>query len=98
VPGRLEEVADGVFAYVQPDGSWMINKTGFLVARDGVTAVDACSTERRTQADLGLPAGHARMFRLNSRTGLPAMNVQANHLSVPRLRIHSDRNTCRSTG
>ena len=34
VPGRLEEVADGVFAYVQPDGSWMINNTGFLVARD----------------------------------------------------------------
>ena len=57
VPGRLEEVADGVFAYVQPDGSWMINNTGFLVARDGVTAVDACSTERRTQADRGLPAG-----------------------------------------
>ena len=50
--GRLEEVADGVFAYVQPDGSWMINNTGFLVARDGVTAVDACSTERRTQAFL----------------------------------------------
>ena len=48
-PGRLEEVADGVFAYVQPDGSWMINNTGFLVAGDGVTAVDACSTERRTQ-------------------------------------------------
>ena len=52
VPGRLEEVADGVFAYVQPDGSWMINNTGFLVARDGVTAVDACSTERRTRAFL----------------------------------------------
>ena len=55
-PGRLEEVADGVFAYVQPDGSWMINNTGFLVARDGVTAVDACSTERRTRAFLGAVA------------------------------------------
>jgi cyclase len=60
VPGRLEEVADGVFAYVQPDGSWMINNTGFLVARDGVTAVDACSTERRTRAFLGAIAGVAR--------------------------------------
>ena len=43
------EVADGVFAYVQPDGSWMINNTGFLVGRDGVSAIDACSTERRTR-------------------------------------------------
>jgi cyclase len=45
----LEEVSDGVFAYVQPDGSWMINNTGFLVGRDGVSAIDACSTERRTR-------------------------------------------------
>jgi cyclase len=48
-PGRVEEVAEGVFAYIQPDGSWMINNTGFLPARDGVTAIDACSTERRTR-------------------------------------------------
>jgi cyclase len=61
VPGRCEEVADGVFAYVQPDGSWMINNTGFLVARDGVTAVDACSTERRTRAFLGTIADVTRL-------------------------------------
>jgi cyclase len=61
VPGRLEEVADGVFAYVQPDGSWMINNTGFLVARDGVTAVDACSTERRTRAFLDAVAAATRL-------------------------------------
>jgi cyclase len=61
VPGRLEEVADGVFAYVQPDGSWMINNTGFLVARDGVTAVDACSTERRTRAFLDTIASVTRL-------------------------------------
>ena len=60
-PGRLEEVADGVFAYVQPDGSWMINNAGFLVARDGVTAIDACSTERRTRAFLDTVAGVARL-------------------------------------
>ena len=61
VPGRLAEVADGVFAYVQPDGSWMINNTGFLVARDGVTAVDACSTERRTRAFLDTVASVTRL-------------------------------------
>lgn len=51
-PGSTREVSDGVFAYVQPDGSWWINNTGFLVGRRGVVSVDACSTERRTRAYL----------------------------------------------
>ena len=44
------EVADRVFAYVQPDGSWWINNTGFVVGDQEVIAVDASSTERRTRA------------------------------------------------
>ncbi|MFR9805057.1 MBL fold metallo-hydrolase [Pseudonocardia sp. RS010] len=51
-PGRLVEVADGVHAYVQPDGSWWINNTGLLVGRHGAVSVDSCSTERRTRAYL----------------------------------------------
>jgi cyclase len=47
---RTQEVSDGIYAYIQPDGSWWINNTGFLVARRGVISVDACSTERRTRA------------------------------------------------
>ena len=43
-------MADGLFAYVQPDGSWWINNTGFLVGSAGVVAIDTCSTERRTRA------------------------------------------------
>jgi cyclase len=34
---------------VQPDGSWWINNTGFLVGRRQAIAIDACSTERRTR-------------------------------------------------
>jgi cyclase len=51
-PGRPQtvEVADGVYAYVQPDGTWWINNTGFLVGPQGVISIDACSTERRTRA------------------------------------------------
>ncbi len=45
----LEEVSDGAFAYIQPDGSWFINNTGFLVGAGGVTSIDTCSTERRTR-------------------------------------------------
>jgi cyclase len=51
-PPETVEVAAGVFAYVQPDGSWWINNTGFVVGDDGVVAVDATSTERRTRAML----------------------------------------------
>jgi cyclase len=48
-PPYLEEVSDGIFAYVQPDGSWFLNNTGFLVGRDGVVSIDTTSTERRTR-------------------------------------------------
>jgi cyclase len=51
-PPRLEEVGAGIFAYVQPDGSWCINNTGFVAGASGVVSVDACSTERRTRAYL----------------------------------------------
>src|SRR5580704_15739030 len=51
-PPELIEVGDGVFAYIQPDGSWYINNTGFVVGRSSVTSIDACSTERRTRAYL----------------------------------------------
>jgi cyclase len=48
----VQEVGDGLFAYVQPPGSWMVNNTGFLVGPDGVTSVDTCSTELRTRTYL----------------------------------------------
>src|SRR3984957_10337248 len=53
-PGRPQtvEVADGVYAYIQPDGTWWINNTGFVTGPQGVFSIDACSTERRTRAYL----------------------------------------------
>ena len=49
VPGRPEvhEVSAGIYAYVQPDGSWCINDTGFLVGPQGVISIDACDASRR---------------------------------------------------
>ena len=58
-PAHTVEVADGVFAYVQPDGSWWLNNTGFVRGEDGVVAVDATSTERRTRALLATIERHA---------------------------------------
>jgi cyclase len=50
--GEVKEVSADVYAYLQPDGSWWLNNTGFLVSSDGVISVDATSTERRTRAYL----------------------------------------------
>ena len=47
---ELIEVAERVYAYIQPDGSWYINNTGFVVGTRSVVSVDACSTQRRTEA------------------------------------------------
>jgi cyclase len=49
-PPEVQEVSPGVYAYVQPDGTWFINNTGFLVGPQGVISIDSCSTERRTRA------------------------------------------------
>jgi cyclase len=50
--GEIQQVSEGIYAYLQPDGSWWLNNTGFLASRDGVISVDATSTERRTRAYL----------------------------------------------
>ncbi|MFH8369429.1 MBL fold metallo-hydrolase [Streptomyces sp. NPDC018031] len=51
-PPRVEEVGEDIYAYIQPNGTWWVNNTGFLVGKRGVTSIDACSTERRTRAYL----------------------------------------------
>ncbi|HEY3611768.1 MAG TPA: MBL fold metallo-hydrolase [Pseudonocardiaceae bacterium] len=48
-PGEAVEVSAGIFAYIQPDGSWWINNTAFLVGSQGVVSIDACATRRRTR-------------------------------------------------
>jgi len=49
-PPRPVEVSEGVFAYIQPDGSWWINNMGLLVGRTHTVAIDTTSTVARTQA------------------------------------------------
>src|SRR2546430_2065165 len=49
-PPALEEVSKGVFAYVQLDGSWGLNNTGFIASGQSLIAIDTCFTERRARA------------------------------------------------
>lgn len=46
---KATEVSDGLFAYIQPDGTWWINNTGFIVSDRMVIAVDSCATENRSR-------------------------------------------------
>jgi cyclase len=48
-PPSVEEVSPGVFGYVQLDGSWGLNNTGFIVGTESVLVIDTCFTERRSR-------------------------------------------------
>ena len=47
--GHLVEVADGVHAWMQPDGTWWLNNAGAVAGDDGTLIVDTCATEARTR-------------------------------------------------
>ncbi|MHB8439881.1 MAG: MBL fold metallo-hydrolase [Acidimicrobiales bacterium] len=68
---HLEQVAPGVYAYVQPDGTWWINNTGFVVGPRTTLAVDTCATERRTRSFV------ETMRRVSGRS--PSMLVNTHH-------------------
>jgi cyclase len=83
-PPRLEEVDRGVYAYVQPDGTWWINNTAFVTAPDGVVVVDTCSTERRTRAFLETLGGvTSAPVRLVVNTHHHGDHTHGNYLTHP---------------
>jgi cyclase len=45
---RLSELLPGVFAYVQPDGSWWVNNAGAVLGDESVLVIDTCATAERT--------------------------------------------------
>ncbi len=49
-PPAVEEVSDGIFAYVQLDGSWFLNNAGAIVGSRHATVVDSTGTEARARA------------------------------------------------
>jgi cyclase len=46
----LREVADGVYAHVQSDGSWWINNSGLIVEGEDAVVIDTCATRARAEA------------------------------------------------
>lgn len=48
----VEDLGNGVFAYIQPDGSWFLNNTGIIAGPASTVLVDQCGTEDRARAFL----------------------------------------------
>ncbi|HET9140572.1 MBL fold metallo-hydrolase [Actinophytocola sp.] len=48
-PPSLVPIVSGVYAWVQPDGSWWINNAGVVLGDDGPLLIDTCATEARTR-------------------------------------------------
>ncbi|WP_212732803.1 MBL fold metallo-hydrolase [Streptomyces sp. TP-A0874] len=46
---EFQEVADGVFAFVQPDGGWCLNNAGLLVSDGQAALIDTAATENRAR-------------------------------------------------
>lgn len=45
----LVEIVDGVYAWVQPDGTWWVNNAGAVAGEDGLLVVDTCANRTRTR-------------------------------------------------
>jgi cyclase len=49
-PPAIEEVSEGIFAYIQLDGSWFLNNAGAIVGNKQATVIDSTGTEARARA------------------------------------------------
>lgn len=47
-PSTFSEVAEGVYAFVQDDGTWWINNAGLVLGSSAGILIDTCTTEQRT--------------------------------------------------
>ncbi|MBI2767291.1 MAG: MBL fold metallo-hydrolase [Chloroflexi bacterium] len=67
---EVQEVSDGIFAYVQLDGSWFLNNAGCIRGARSATLIDTVGTEARARA------WHATVAKL---TGLPVSALINTH-------------------
>lgn len=88
---QLKEISAGVWAYIQPDGGWMVNNMGLISGANGLTSVDVTSTEQRTEDYLGsikavsprpvrrVLLTHAHPDHCNGLSLLPEAEIVAHH-------------------
>ncbi|WP_432193072.1 MBL fold metallo-hydrolase [Streptomyces sp. bgisy027] len=89
---RLEEIAEGVHAFLQPDGGWCLNNAGLVV--DGGTAllIDTAATEARAGRLRELVAGTApQLPRLLVNTHAHGDHTFGNHLFPEAVVVAAER-------
>ncbi|MGV9456811.1 MBL fold metallo-hydrolase [Streptomyces sp. NPDC003635] len=57
---ELTEVADGVYAHLQPDGGWCLSNAGVVAGPEGLVLVDTAATAARAAALRGAAEGLGR--------------------------------------
>jgi cyclase len=70
-PPQVQEVSDGIFAYIQLDGSWYLNNAGAIIGKNAVTVVDTTSTEARARAL------HASLRRITDKPASVLINTHS---------------------
>ncbi|NGO69835.1 MBL fold metallo-hydrolase [Streptomyces boncukensis] len=66
---RFEEVAEGAYAFVQPDGGWCLSNAGVLPGRELTVVVDTAATvarARRLRAETDRLRGGSRLAVVNT--------------------------------
>lgn len=78
----LEQVADGVHAWIQAPGTWWINNAGAVAGDDSVVLIDTCATRARTERFLAAVAAATgeRPIRLAVNTHLHGDHTYGNAL------------------
>jgi cyclase len=79
---ELREVAAGVYAWFQPDGTWWINNAGAIHSGGEIVLVDTCATRQRTRRflDTVASATGGAPIRLAVNTHLHGDHVYGNAL------------------
>lgn len=67
---EFQQIADGVFAWIQRDGTWWISNAGLVVGDHSTILIDTCTTESRTRQLLteaaGVSAGKPLRYAVNT--------------------------------
>lgn len=81
---EVRDLGGGIYAYLQPDWTWMLNNAGFIAGRDAVTVVDTCGTEPRTRRYLeAIRKVSDRPLRTLINTHHHGDHTYGNHLLLP---------------
>ncbi len=92
----LIELRDGVYAYIQPDGSWFVGNSGLILGKDSNIVVDSLATQSQVEPYLAEIKKVTKLpIRFLINTHLHADHVWTNHYFTDALTIAHE--SCRAS-